>query len=61
MYNEAKKKANERYLAKFLSKTVRIPCDMVEPLEMAAKNAGQSVSAYIIESIAERMQRDQTK
>lgn len=59
MYNEAKKKANERYLAKFLSKTVRIPCDMVEPLEMAAKKAGQSVSAYIIESIEQRMQREQ--
>lgn len=59
MYNEAKKKANERYLAKFLSKTVRIPRDMVEPMENAAKNAGQSVSAYIVGSIAERMEREQ--
>lgn len=61
MYNEARKKTNERYLAKFLSKTVRIPLDMVEPLNKAAQNAGQSLSAYIVESIRQRMERDQNQ
>lgn len=61
MYNESRKKTNERYLAKFLSKTVRIPLEMVGPLNKAAQNAGQSLSAYILESIRQRMKREQHK
>lgn len=58
MYNEKKKITNDRYLSNFLTKSVRIPADMVEGLKAAAAGRNESTSKYIVQATRERMERD---
>lgn len=58
--SEKKKITNDRYLSKFLTKSIRIPKELEEPLNAAASAAGQSTSAYILQAVLERMTRDGT-
>ncbi len=55
---EQRKEANKRYLAKLGSHMLRMPARQKSHIKSAAAAAGQSVNAYILQAVAERMQRD---
>lgn len=46
-YNEARKKANNKYLAKFQKIEIRVLPEEKKKIEAAAAAAGQSVAQYI--------------
>jgi len=57
---EQRKEANKRYLAKLAEIRIRMADDgRKETIKAAADAAGQSVNAYILQAIEERIQRDQ--
>ena len=53
-YNEAKKKCNERYLAKFVKPTIRMTEEEKRIIEHAANKAGKSFNRFIIDCALER-------
>lgn len=56
---EASKGAISRYLARQDSVVIRMAADgRKETIQAAAAAAGQSVNAYILQAVEERMQRD---
>lgn len=56
--SETKKKSNDRYLSKFKTLSVRFNLDLFAKIETAAAAAGQSLQAYILQAVAERMERE---
>ena len=46
-YNEAKKRANEKYLAKFAEIRIRITPDEKKEIEERARENGKSVNQYM--------------
>jgi predicted HicB family RNase H-like nuclease len=54
-YNEAKKRSNEKYLAKFDSIRIRVLPEFKKQIEQAAHDDGKSVQAYLIEALKEKM------
>lgn len=57
-YTPNKAASNKRYLDKFRVVTLRVMPDEHGHIRAAAANAGQSVQAYILQAIRERMERD---
>lgn len=57
--SEKKRITNNRYLAKLKSITLRAKPEDVEAMKSAADGAGQSLQGYILQAIAERMEREQ--
>lgn len=55
---QKKKITNDRYLSKFITKSIRIPKELDENLTAAATNSGESVAGYILTATRERMARD---
>lgn len=55
---QKKKITNERYLSKFITKSIRIPKELDENLTAAATSSGESVAGYILTATRERMARD---
>lgn len=55
-YNEARKRANEKYLAKFERIAIRIEPDFKKEIERKAQEQGKSVQAYVIEAIKKNME-----
>ena len=58
MSTDAKRAGNARYLAKLKTITVRMQPETVETLQRAATSAGESLNAYIVGAVAQRMERD---
>ena len=58
-YTPNKAASNKRYLDKFKTFTIRVMHDQQQHIQRAAAVAGQSVSAYILQAIRERMEREQ--
>lgn len=58
---EAKKASNARYLAKCAQLNIKPKLEEAEEIKAAAAAAGQSTSAYIMQAVRERMERDQGK
>lgn len=57
--SEARHRANEKYNAKAYEEIkVRVLKGQKEVIQSAARSKGESVNAYIIRAIAERMERD---
>ena len=57
--SEARHRANEKYNAKAYEEIkVRVLKGQKEVIQSAARNKGESVNAYIIRAITERMERD---
>ena len=46
-YNEAKKRANEKYLKKLAEIRIRVSPDEKKKIEINARNAGKSVNQYL--------------
>lgn len=59
--DKAKKlQTNAKYLSKFKAVPVRVPLAEYERMKSTAADAGQSPSAYALQAIRERMERDGT-
>lgn len=58
MDDSKKKSAQDRYHDKLSHMTLRISKDDMRQLDDAAALAGQSRTAYILQAIRERMERD---
>lgn len=58
MDDTSKKSAQDRYHDKLARMTLRISKDDMRTLDDAATLAGQSRTAYIMQAIRERMERD---
>lgn len=58
MSTDAKRAGNARYLAKLKTITVRMQPETAETLQRDATSAGESVNAYIVGAVAQRMERD---
>lgn len=58
MSTDAKRAGNARYLAKLKTITVRMQPETAETLQRAATSAGESVNAYIVGAVAQRMEWD---
>ena len=57
--SEARHRANEKYNAKAYEEIkVRVLKGQKEVIQSAAHNKGESVNAYIVRAITERMERD---
>lgn len=57
--SEARHRANEKYNAKAYEEIkVRVLKGQKEVIQSAARNKGESVNAYIVRAITERMERD---
>ena len=57
--SEARHRANEKYNAKAYEEIkVRVLKGQKEARQSAARNKGESVNAYIVRAITERMERD---
>lgn len=50
---------NQRYLDKLDNIMVRVPCGQKDEIRAAAERAGESVNAYIVGAIRERMEREE--
>ena len=61
MSTDAKRAGNARYLAKLKTITVRMQPETAETLQRAATSAGESVNAYIVGAVAQRMERDASR
>lgn len=58
--SEAKRKANEKYIAKaYGSVSVRWPRDFCDQVRAAAEESGESLAGYIRKAIEARMENDQ--
>lgn len=61
-YTQATKARNQRWDKKNLDRisfAVKKDCGLKERLCHAAQNAGQSLTAYIVQAVRERMEREQ--
>ena len=58
MSTPAKRAGNARYLATQKTTVIRTLPEEAETFKIAAETAGQSVQAYIVQAIRERMERD---
>lgn len=58
--SETKKKSNDRYLSKFKTLSVRFNLEMFAEIERAASGTGQSLQAYILQAVAERMEKEKS-
>mgnify|MGYP002583157646 FL=1 len=56
---EQRKEANRRYLAKLDNIMIRTQVGGKDTIKAAADAVGQSVNAYILQAVEERMQREQ--
>ncbi len=56
--SKAKVECNTRYLKKLDNLVVRPTKERGQQIRAAAAEAGQSVQAYILQAVAERMDRD---
>ena len=56
---EQRKEANRRYLAKLDNIMIRTQAGGKDTIKAAADAVGQSVNAYILQAVEERMQREQ--
>ena len=56
-YNEAKKRANEKYLAKFAEIRIRISPEFKKQIEAVAYSQGKSVQAFVIESLTDKLKK----
>ena len=58
MSSDAKRASNARYLAKFKTVSVRFTQTDAVAVQYAADSAGESLNAYIVGAVAQRMERD---
>lgn len=58
MSTPAKRAGNARYLATQKTTVIRTLPEEAETFKIAAETAGQSVQAYIVQAIRERMERE---
>ena len=58
MSTDAKRAGNARYLAKLKTITVRMRPETAANVRHAADAAGESLNAYIVGAVAQRMDRD---
>ena len=58
MSSDAKRASNARYLAKFKTVSVRFTQTDAVAVQSAADSAGESLNAYIVGALAQRMERD---
>ena len=58
MSSDAKRASNARYLAKFKTVSVRFTQTDAVAVQSAADAAGESLNAYIVGAVAQRMERD---
>lgn len=58
MATKAKLEGNARYLAKFKTVSIRIPADDFPAVQKAAAAASMSASAYMVQAVQEKVQRD---
>lgn len=58
MSSDAKRASNARYLAKFKTVSVRFFQADAIAVQSAADAAGESLNAYIVGAVAQRMERD---
>lgn len=58
MSTDAKRASNARYLATQKTITVRMPPEDAEAVRHAASAAGESVNAYIIGAVMQRMRHN---
>lgn len=58
MDKRRKLETNARYLSKFKTISIRFPVEEWEQIENAARRAGKAVSAYTVQAVRERMERD---
>lgn len=57
-YTEARKRANEKYLASMRRIAIRMKPEEKERIESVCKAQGMSMQGYIKAAIAEKMERD---
>lgn len=58
MSSDAKRASNARYLAKFKTVSVRFTQTDATAVQAAADTAGESLNAYIVGAVAQRMEHD---
>lgn len=56
--SEARKRANKKYLDKFVEVKVRMTPDKRTELQAHAASMGESVTGFVTRAIAEAMERD---
>ena len=61
MSSDAKRASNARYLAKFKTVSVRFTQTDAVVVQSAADSAGESLNAYIVGALAQRMERDASR
>ncbi|MBS5332172.1 hypothetical protein [Gemmiger sp.] len=59
MSSDAKRASNARYLSKFKTVSVRFAQTDATAVQAAADAAGESLNAYIVGAVAQRMDREQ--
>ena len=59
MSSDAKRASNARYLSKFKTVWVRFAQTDATAVQAAADAAGESLNAYIVGAVAQRMDREQ--
>ena len=59
MSSDAKRASNARYLSKFKTVSVRFAQPDATAVQAAADAAGESLNAYIVGAVAQRMDREQ--
>ena len=59
MSSDAKRASNARYLSKFKTVSVRFAQTDAAAVQAAADAAGESLNAYIVGAVAQRMDREQ--
>ena len=59
MSSDAKRASNARYLSKFKTVSVRFAQTDATAVQAAADAAGESLNAYIVCAVAQRMDREQ--
>lgn len=59
-YNQAKKDCNERYIKKnnLVQLKIVLPAEEKKKIMEAAEKAGESATRYILDAVAERMERE---
>lgn len=57
-YTPAHGKAHGKYMSKYIELRARVTPEQRDAIQQAATDASQSVNAYIVQAIAERMERD---
>ena len=58
---EAHKRANQKYLSKFVEIKVRVSSERREEIKQHAANMGESTAAFMNRAINEAMERDKEK